>query len=67
MSKPKDQAKTSPVIHSYSVSRKDSGYFIDKNTIQDGKVLKTEKMSEPDVLTICMATLEKLVRKDHGL
>lgn len=71
MSKPKDQAKeqpkTSPVIYSYSVARKDSGYYITKHSIQDSKVIKTEQVSEPDVLVICMANLEKFVRKDHGL
>ena len=61
------KTKTSQITCSYSVSRKDSGYFITKHSIQDDKVIKSEKMSEPDVLVICMSTLEKLVRKENGL
>lgn len=62
MSKVKSVAATS-----YSVSRKDSGYFITKYVIEDGKLVSTQTVSEPDVLTICMLNLEKLIRKDQGL
>lgn len=54
-------------VTTYSVSRKDSGYFITKHTIEDGKVIQSTKASEPDVLVICMRTLERLIRKEHGL
>ena len=66
MSKPQ-AAKPAPIVNSFSVSRKDSGYFVTKHTLQDGKVISSEKVSEPDVLVICISTLEKLIRKDQGL
>lgn len=55
------------LINSYSIAREGSGYFITKHIIQDGKEISSEKVSEPDVLAICMATLEKMVRKANGL
>lgn len=52
---------------SYSIARKDSGYCITKHKILDGKVTSSIQVTEPDVLTITMANLERIVRKQHGL
>ena len=51
-------------INSFSVSRFESGYFITKHTIVDGKVTKSEKVSEPDVWAITAAKLSKIIMKE---
>ena len=61
------KSKVANVVNAYSISRKDSGYFIIQNTIQDNVVIKSKQVSEPDVLVICIANLERLIRKDLGL
>ena len=55
------------LIQTYSVARKDSGYLIIQHKIENGKVVSSTKVSEPDVLQICMATLQRFIRKDVGL
>lgn len=69
MSKSNKELQVSPATKSYSytISRLNSGYFITRFTIEDSKVVNSEKVSEPDVLTICMSTLEKIIRKENGI
>ena len=63
----KTTVQVTPTLYAYSIARKDSGYYITKHTLQDNQVVSSIKMSEPDMLMICMSTLEKLVRKENGL
>ena len=66
-SKDNNPPKESTIVHTYSVARKDSGYYITRHTIKDNKVIESVQVSEPDVLVITMATLERLIRKELGL
>jgi hypothetical protein len=65
MSKSQVPKQTSTV--SFSISRKDSGYYITKHIIQDGKVVSSHQATEPDVLVITISSLERLIRKAQGL
>lgn len=66
-SNPKVETPVVATSTSFSVSRKDSGYYITKHTITNGYVSDSTQVSEPDVLIICMAHLERLFRKELGL
>lgn len=67
MSKVNSKVATPEAAISYSMFRKDSGYCIIKYTHENSKIVSSEVVSEPDVLVIAVAHLERMLRKTLGL
>lgn len=63
---PKEEEAENLGFNTYRIQRKDSGYFILKYNIFENQVIAEEIMTEPDILLICMANLEKLIRKENA-
>ena len=53
-------------VISYSLARKDSGYYILKHVI-DGAKITTSQVSEPNMLVITLSVLAQKLRKDLGV
>ena len=67
MNKSKLPVTESPLENAYQIIKKDSGYYIIRQSYSNNRIVASQKMTEPDVLSITMSNLEKIIRREFGL